>query len=69
MISDTIYMMKTSKDLITTLKQNNLTLALAESVTGGYASYLLTKVAGSSTVFKGAAIVYSLDSKNNLFKI
>jgi len=61
--------MKLLKDLIVTLQKKHLTLALAESVTAGYASYLLTKISGSSKVFKGGVVVYSLDSKNKLFKI
>jgi len=57
------------KNLIKTLKTKNLTLALAESCTSGYASYLITKTPGASKVFKGGTIVYSLESKNKLFKI
>ncbi|MCF7874192.1 MAG: CinA family protein [Candidatus Omnitrophica bacterium] len=51
------------------LKNKNLTLATVESATGGYLSYLLTKIPGSSTIFKGSFVVYSLDSKNKLFKL
>ena len=59
----------TIKKLIITLKEKNQTLALAESCSGGYASYLLTKISGASEVFKGATIVYTLEAKNKLFKI
>ncbi len=62
-------MNKKLKKLIVTLKEKGKTLALAESCSGGYASYLLTKIPGASLVFKGAVIVYSLDTKNKLFKI
>ena len=55
--------------LINSLAKKKLTLAVAESCTGGYASYLLTKTPGSSKVFKGGAITYSLDAKEKLFKI
>ena len=55
--------------LITSLSKKKLTLAVAESCSGGYASYLLTKIPGSSKVFKGGVIVYSLDTKTKLFKI
>ena len=61
--------MKTLKLLIEKLKARNLSVAVAESCTGGYASYLLTKIPGSSRVFKGGVIVYSLDAKKSLFKI
>jgi len=62
-------MNKKSRKLIVTLKEKGKTLALAESCSGGYASYLLTKIPGASKVFKGAVVVYSLDTKNKLFKI
>lgn len=61
-------MMKLKK-LITALKNKKLTLALAESCSGGYASYLLTKTPGASTVFKGSVITYSLETKNKFFKV
>ena len=57
------------KKLITTLKKRRKSLALAESCSGGYASYLLTKIPGASLVFKGAIITYSLETKNKFFKI
>jgi len=60
---------ETAKKLIATLKKDKLSLALAESVSAGYASFCLTKVPGSSKVFKGGLVVYSLDTKNILFKI
>jgi PncC family amidohydrolase len=55
--------------LISSLEKKRLTLALAESCTGGYASYLLTKIPGSSKVFKGSLVVYSLDAKTKLLNI
>ncbi|MCF7877072.1 MAG: CinA family protein [Candidatus Omnitrophica bacterium] len=51
------------------LKNKKLTVAAAESMTAGYLSYLLTKTPGSSNTFKGSFVVYSLDSKNKLFKL
>lgn len=58
-----------TKKIFKILKNKNLTLAAAESETAGYLSYLLTKTPGSSNTFKGSFIVYSLDSKNKLFKL
>jgi nicotinamide-nucleotide amidase len=55
------------KKLISTLKKKSLTLALAESVTAGYASYLVTTVPGASAVFKGGLVAYSLDTKHKFF--
>ncbi|MCP4652284.1 MAG: CinA family protein [Candidatus Omnitrophica bacterium] len=57
------------KELVKTFQKKKLTLSVAESCSGGYVSYLLTKVSGSSDFFKGGVIVYSLESKNKFFKI
>lgn len=46
-----------------TLKQRNLTLAIAESCTGGYLSHLITSVSGSSAYFLGSIIPYAYDIK------
>lgn len=62
-------MTKKLKKLILTLKKEGKTLALAESCSGGYASYLLTKIPGASKVLKGTLVVYSLDTKSRLLKI
>lgn len=48
------------------LKKKNLTIALAESCTGGYFSHILTSVPGSSDCYKGSFIVYSNESKISL---
>jgi nicotinamide-nucleotide amidase len=61
--------MRSLANLISILKTKNLTVATAESCSSGYLSYLLTKTAGSSKVFKGGIIVYSLEAKNKFFKI
>lgn len=61
--------MNSAKKLIATLAKNKLSLALAESSSGGYASFSLTKTPGSSKVFKGGVIVYSLEAKNILLNI
>ncbi|MEM7816475.1 MAG: CinA family protein [Candidatus Aenigmatarchaeota archaeon] len=55
--------------LIEILKEKKMTIAVVESCSGGYTSYLLTKTKGSSKVFKGAIIAYSLEAKNKFFKI
>lgn len=46
-----------------TLKERKLTLAVAESCTGGYLSHLITSVPGSSDYFSGSIIPYSYDIK------
>jgi len=45
------------------LQSKSLTLALAESCTGGLVSELITDHPGASTVFRGGAVTYSNESK------
>lgn len=45
------------------LRENKLTLAIAESCTGGYVSHLITSVPGSSDYFQGSMIPYSYELK------
>ena len=47
------------------LRDNEMTLAIAESCTGGLISSRLTDVPGASAVFKGAVVAYSNDVKRN----
>ncbi len=51
------------------LEQSQLTLALAESCTGGLAAELLTGRAGSSRYFLGAAVTYSNPLKTALLGV
>lgn len=51
------------------LIKQKISLAVAESCTGGYLSYLLTQTPGSSRIFKGAIICYSLDVKHKILKL
>lgn len=48
---------------------NNLTLAIAESCTGGLVSHLITNIPGSSSYFKGGIIGYSNDVKVNMLGV
>jgi len=45
------------------LKENGLSLAVAESSTGGLLGHLVTSVPGSSTYFKGGVIAYANEVK------
>ena len=45
------------------LNKSNLTLATAESCTGGYLAHMITSVTGSSNYFKGSVIAYSNEVK------
>lgn len=45
------------------LRERKLTLAIAESCTGGYLSHLITTIPGSSDYFMGSMIPYAYDIK------
>ncbi|MEM9298421.1 MAG: competence/damage-inducible protein A [Bacteroidota bacterium] len=51
------------------LKNNQLTLATAESCTGGYLAHMITSVPGSSAYFQGSVIPYHNDHKTNLLGV
>ena len=51
------------------LAQTGLTLAFAESCTGGLTSSLITDVAGSSVYFLGAAVTYSNSAKEHVLGV
>ena len=51
------------------LRERGLTLALAESCTGGLIGNRITDVAGSSTYFLGGVVSYSYDAKERLLGV
>jgi nicotinamide-nucleotide amidase len=51
------------------LRKKNLTLAVAESVTGGLVSGRLTAVSGASDVFRGAVVSYASEVKYDVLGI
>jgi PncC family amidohydrolase len=51
------------------LSARGLTLALAESCTGGLIGGLITDVAGSSDYFLGSAVTYANSAKQNLLGV
>ena len=51
------------------LIKSNLTLAVAESCTGGLIGHRITNVPGSSTYFLGGIISYSYDAKERLLGV
>jgi nicotinamide-nucleotide amidase len=57
---------KTVGDL---LRAKGLTLATAESCTGGFISQRITDISGSSEYFKGGVISYSNESKENIILV
>ena len=55
--------------LLGLLQERGLTLAIAESCTGGLAAELLTNVPGASRVFLGGAVVYQNEVKTELLGV
>jgi nicotinamide-nucleotide amidase len=51
------------------LHRRGLTLATAESCTGGYIAHLITSVAGSSHWFRGTVVAYSNEVKSTLLQV
>lgn len=51
------------------MKENGMTLAVAESCTGGYLAKTITDLPGSSTYFWGGAITYSNEAKNKVLGV
>ena len=51
------------------LTKKGLTIAFAESITGGALTHELIKNAGASQVLKGSIVAYSIDLKTTLLKI
>jgi PncC family amidohydrolase len=55
--------------LIRVLTENSLTIAVAESCTGGLLGNLLVRVPGASAAFWGGFVTYSLDAKQKMLGI
>lgn len=51
------------------MHERGLTLASAESCTGGLVSHRITNVSGSSEFFPGGLVTYSYESKANLLEV
>lgn len=61
--------LKLEKAIGQMLKERGLSLATAESCTGGYIAHMITSVAGSSDYFQGSVIAYSNEVKRNQLKV
>ncbi|MCI8589248.1 MAG: CinA family protein [Clostridiales bacterium] len=55
--------------LISLLKENHMTIAAAESCTGGLLSAAITSAAGASAVFEGSIISYANRIKENMLGV
>jgi PncC family amidohydrolase len=55
--------------LVKYLKENELTIALAESMTCGLASHQLSTVKGTSEVLKGSIVCYDEEVKTSLCRV
>jgi len=49
--------------------ENNLTLSVAESCTGGNIAHQLTTIPGSSVYFKGGVVSYANEAKENVLQV
>ena len=57
------------ESLIALLNEHSLTIATAESCTGGAVSQALTSVAGCSSVMRGAVVAYHNDVKSGVLGV
>ena len=57
------------KKIIKTLIQKNISIAVAESCTGGKISYLISTVPGVSKIFDLGLVTYSNNSKFKILKV
>jgi nicotinamide-nucleotide amidase len=57
------------KAILDLMDANKLTLAVAESCTGGYISHVITQHPGCSSVFLGGAISYSNEVKQSMLGV
>lgn len=55
--------------IIEQFSEKNLTIAFAESCTGGFLSHMITNVSGSSKIFDRAVVSYSNQAKIEILKI
>ena len=51
------------------LKQQDKTMATAESCTGGYIAHLITAIPGASAYYKGSVVAYAYETKENVLKV
>ena len=57
------------ENVIKQLIKNELSIAVAESFTGGYVSNMLTNISGASKIFERGIVCYSNESKITLLNV
>ena len=57
------------KELVEKLKQSNLNLSSAESLTGGLFASTITSIPGVSSIFKGGAVTYWNEIKHDVLGV
>ncbi len=57
------------KDLVALLEKKGLTMSAAESCTGGLIGKIMTDLSGSSVYFKGSAVTYWNEAKENVLGV
>lgn len=57
------------KQFSESFRKKGVTIATAESCTGGYIAHLITSVAGSSAYFKGSVVAYANEVKINVLGV
>lgn len=62
-------LIKLAEKAVAKLKEENKTLALAESCTGGWVSKIITDVSGASAVYQGGVCSYSNEVKINILGV
>ena len=60
---------QSAQEILELLRSSQSTLATAESITGGLLSGALTDIPGSSDVFLGGVVVYSVAAKSSLLGV
>jgi nicotinamide-nucleotide amidase len=72
-LQDAAHVQDTLRELVSELlaacRQRKLTLATAESCTGGMVAAALTAIAGSSAVFERGFVTYSNEAKNEILGV
>jgi nicotinamide-nucleotide amidase len=61
--------MTTAAELLAACASGGVTVATAESLTGGLAAELLTAVSGASSVFRGGVVAYATDLKHSVLGV